>query len=115
MARLIVVTTPELAPGFQLTGAVTLAAGSARAASALVRELLQRKEEGIIAVHEPYWQEMDLDLRRRLERIVNPVVIPLPTGRLAAAPAERRAAIAAMLRQVIGYRITLPGEEATAK
>lgn len=115
MARLIVVTTPDLAPGFQLTGAVTLAAASARAASAVVRELVERGEEGVIGVYEPYWQEMDRDLRRRLERTTNPVVVPMPSGRMAGAPGERRAAIAAMLRQVIGYRITLPGEEGTAE
>lgn len=112
MARLVIITTPELAPGFQLAGVTTRQAGSAREANSILRELLDGGEQGVIGVYGPYLAHMDRDLRRRLEQMVNPVVIAMPAGRLTAEPGERRAQIAAMLRRIVGYHITFPGQEA---
>lgn len=114
MARLIVVTTSELTPGFQLAGVTTLTAGSAREASAIVRDLVDGGEKGVIGLYAPYWADMDRDLRRRLERMVNPVVIAMPAGRLVGGAGERRATIAAMLRRVVGYTFTLSDESPPA-
>ena len=111
MARLVVVTTPDMTPGFRLAGVTTLTASSAREASNLVRELVDSGEKGVIGVHAPFLANMDRDLRRRLEQMVNPVVIAMPAGRLATSPGERRAHIAAMLRRIVGYHITFSGSE----
>lgn len=113
MARLIIVTTPELTPGFRLAGVTTLTASSAREASAIVRDLIDGGEKGVIGLHAPYWANMDRDLRRRLEGMVNPVVITLPAGtqNITGGQGERRAAITALLRRAVGYKITFPGED----
>ena len=110
MARLIVVTTPALTPGFRLAGVTTRTAGSAREASAIVRELVEGGEQGVIGVHGPFLADMDRDLRRQLEQMVNPVVVAMPPGLLAAQPGQRRAQIAAMLRRIVGYHISFPGD-----
>lgn len=114
MARIVIVTTPSLTPGFRLAGVTTLTASSAREASGIVKDLVDSGEKGVIGLYAPYWANMDRDLRRQLEQMVNPVVIAMPSGRLTAGPGERRAHIAAMLRRIVGYHITFPGEGAEA-
>jgi vacuolar-type H+-ATPase subunit F/Vma7 len=114
LARLVIITTPELTPGYRLAGVTTLTAASPREASAIVRELVDGGEKGVIGLYAPYWAGMDRDLRRRLERMVNPVVIAMPAGRLTGGAGERRATIAAMLRRVVGYHITLSDESEPA-
>lgn len=115
MARLVIVTTPELTPGFRIAGVTTLTASSAREASSIVRGLVEEGEQGVIGVHAPFLSDMDRDLRRQLELMINPVVIALPSGELAGRPGQRRAQISAMLRRIIGYHISFPGDGSQAK
>lgn len=105
------VTTPELAPGFRLAGAAVDVARSAEEAARAVAGHVAAPEGGIVAVHEPYLEAFDPALRRRLEALVNPVVVGLPAGDLAADAGGRRLRLAEMLRRAVGYRITLAGDE----
>ena len=72
MGHLIVVTTPELEPGYRLAGVATRSLDSASEAAELLNELLEQPGEGdVVAVHEPFFNELPAALRRtdRLARL----------------------------------------------
>jgi len=113
MSRLLVVTTPDLAVGYRLAGATTIEVGSVAQASAVLEELLIG-ENGVIAVHAPYFDALPTPLRRRLDSLRIPLVVSLPAGTAAEHVGERRQRLLELLRQAIGYEITF-GDERTAR
>jgi len=107
MGRLIVLTTPELEPGYRLAGVRTRPIGSVADATQALEELLAQGGDGdVIAVHEPFFNELDAPLRRRIGSLVSPLVIALPGGEGADAEAERRAQHLRILWEAVGYEIT---------
>ena len=107
MGRLIVVTTAELEPGYRLAGVRTRSIGSVAEATQTVEELLEQAAEGdVVAVHEPFFNELDPSLLRRIRSLVSPLVIALPGGEGADAEAERRAQHLRILWEAVGYEIT---------
>ena len=107
MGRLIVLTTPELEPGYRLAGVSTRAIGSVGEASKALQELLDSGGEGdVVAVHEPFFIELDAPLRRRIGSLSSPLVVALPGGEGAHAEAERRAQHLRILWEAVGYEIT---------
>jgi vacuolar-type H+-ATPase subunit F/Vma7 len=115
MGELIVLTTPELEAGYRLAGVATRAAGSVEEATEALEELLSQPGEGdVVAVHEPFFNELDAALKRRIDSLVSPLVIALPGGEGADAEAERRARHLRILWEAVGYEITFePGDEST--
>lgn len=109
--RLLVLTTPELAPGYRLAGVEAEAAASAGEAERHVRDLLA--EAGIVAVHEPFLDAFEPALRDRLESSTRPIVVALPAGEAPVVEGGRRARLLRMLWQAVGYELTFePGERA---
>lgn len=109
-AQLVVVTPPELAPGFRLAGAATRAAVTSEEAQTEVQNLIADGERGVVAVYEPFLSHFPNDVRERLIASVAPVVVPLPSGLAIEGDASRQARLAELLRQAVGYHITF-GEE----
>jgi vacuolar-type H+-ATPase subunit F/Vma7 len=115
MGHLIVLTTPELEPGYRLAGVATRSIDSAAAAAEIVEELLARPADGdVIAVHEPFFNELPAALRRRIDSITSPLVIALPGGEGANVEAERRAQHLRILWEAVGYQITFDREAESA-
>ena len=114
MARLLVLTTPELAVGYRLSGVATAAVATVEDAAQMLRDLLRSgAERGIVAVHEPHLEALDADLRRRVDASEEPLVVSLPAGEVEAGPSERRARLLRMLAQTVGFRMSLqPAEDA---
>ena len=111
MSRLIVLTTPELVPGYRLAGASTVAVGSPEDAATELLELVDaRGEKGVIAVHEPYHAGLDRKLRGRFDETSEPLVVPLPSGEEAEGAGDRRRRLLQMLWQAVGYEITFDAE-----
>jgi vacuolar-type H+-ATPase subunit F/Vma7 len=107
MGQLTVLTTSELEPGYRLAGVAVRVCDSVEEATDNVNELMHKGEEGdIVAVHEPYFNELASPLRRRIDSVVTPLVIALPGGEGADVEAERRAQHLRILWEAIGYRIT---------
>ena len=113
MSRLLVLTTSELAVGYRLAGASTVEVSSAAETRATLEELLDR-EDGVIAVHAPYFHALPLPLRRRLDALRTPLVVALPAGTATDQVGDRRQRLLELLRQAIGYEITF-GDERTAR
>jgi vacuolar-type H+-ATPase subunit F/Vma7 len=104
VSRLLVLTTRELAAGYRLAGVTVLEVASSEDAATQLEDLLEQ-EDGVIAVHAPFFHGFPRPLRRRLDARLTPLVVPLP------AAGDRRTRLLRMLRQAIGYEITF-GDEA---
>ena len=113
MSRLLILTTRDLAVGYRLAGATTVEVASVGQAAATLEELLV-DEDGVIAVHAPYFDALPTPLRRRLDSLRTPLVVPLPAGTASEQVGARRQRLLELLRQAIGYEITF-GEERTAR
>lgn len=113
MGRLIVLTTPQLEAGYRLAGVSTHAVATTEEAAERLHELFERGGDGdVVAVHEPFFRELDAPLRRRIDSTVSPLVVALPGGEGADAEAERRAQHLRILWEAVGYEITFDrGEE----
>ena len=111
MSRLVVLTTPGLAPGYELAGATTVAVASAEEAADELLSLVDgRGERGVIAMHEPFHSVLDRDLRRRFDETTEPLVVPLPAGEPGAGDGGRRERLMKMLWQAVGYEMTFDAE-----
>ena len=109
-SRLIVVVPAEVEAGFRLAGATTASADDSDEAAGMVADLLREGERGVIGVYEPWLAQFRVEFRERLEDLVAPVVVGLPSGLEAEAGASRQARLAGMLRRAVGYHITFGGE-----
>jgi vacuolar-type H+-ATPase subunit F/Vma7 len=67
-------------------------------------------EDGVIAVHAPYFHALERPLRRRLGALDKPLVVALPAGSTVEQAQDRREQLLQMLRQAVGYEITF-GQE----
>ena len=112
-SRLLVMTVDELAAGYRLAGAETLTVADPVEAGLRLAELLDGgAEQGVIAVHEPFYAALDPSLRRRVEETLPPLVVALPAGEHAPGDAGRRERMLQMLWQAVGYEITFDAEAA---
>lgn len=112
MGHLIVLTTRELEPGYRLAGVATRSLDSSGEATEVVEKLLAQPGEGdVIAVHEPFFNELPAGLRRRIDSLTSPLVIALPGGESAHVEAERRAQHLRILWEAVGYQITFDQED----
>ena len=109
MSRLLVLTTRELAVGYRLGGVAVIEVASPAETAARLEELLER-EDGVIAVHAPYFHALDAPLRRRLDALRAPLVVALPAGTTRDEAEDRRERLLRMLRQAVGYEITFGDE-----
>jgi vacuolar-type H+-ATPase subunit F/Vma7 len=112
MSRLLILTTPELAVGYRLAGATTLEVTTPDETRLTLEKLLE-DEDGVIAVHAPYFQALPQPLRQRLGLLSKPLVIALPAGTATEQSQDRRRRLLELLHQAVGYEITF-GKEGTA-
>jgi len=113
MGRLMVITTPDLAAGFQLAGVETFAVENLEAGEALLTELLARGEASLIAVPQALLQILQPRLRRQIEANYQPLVVAIPAGKLTTAEAGRRHYITELIRRAIGFQITFDTRQKT--
>ena len=114
MSRLMIITTPDWAPGYQLAGVESFAAQDSVEAAAKLRELLAGGEASLIAVRQELLQGIDSRLQRQIDTSLRPIVIAIP-GAATATSAELRARyISELIRRAIGFHITIGGDTARA-
>ncbi len=110
MSRLIVVTRPSLAPGFQLAGVEAFAADDADAAQRLVTGWLDTGEAGLLALDDGLLADFDPAVRRRLEAAEQLPYIAIPGGGPLEPKTSRQRHISELIRRAIGFHITFRGE-----
>ena len=113
MGRLMVITTPDLAPGFQLAGVETFAVEGVEEAQAVLRKLLAEGEASLVVVRRALLQAMDIRLQRQVEASYQPVVMAIPGAMPVLSRGEHRRYISILIRRAIGFQITFGTEEQT--
>lgn len=107
MAQLIVVTDPDTALGFQLTGAeVTVVTDREDAADRLLG-LLKAKEPGLVVYNEEYRAALPEKSQAALEESVTPVFFAIPVARARRTGEPREEYLARLLRRTIGYQLKI--------
>ena len=108
---MIILAPPELEGGFLLAGVEVHQITDPAGGAALLDRLVEERTAGVVAVYEPFLSAMPVERRQRLERSLQPVVVPLPTGLVCQGGGSRRARLLARLQRAIGFQVTF-GEEA---
>lgn len=106
----MVITTPDLAPGFQLSGAETFAVESTEEAERVLRQLLEGGEASLIVMRQDLLRAMPPRLQRHVETSYRPVVMAVPGGTPTSSAEEHRRYIAELIRRAIGFHITFGTE-----
>ncbi len=109
MSRLLVVTQPELAPGFHLAGVNAFAAANAEEACQMISKWLDSGESGLLAVDETLLAGFDAAFRRRLDGAEQLPYLMLPEGSTAEGDLSEHRRIASLLRQAVGVHISFHG------
>ena len=112
MGRLMVITTSDLAPGYELAGVETIAVENLEEAEASLREILKEEEDNLLVIDQDLLRNLAPRLQRQLEASYHPVVMAIPGGSsIAGSGEERRRYIAELIRRAIGFHITFGGEQ----
>lgn len=106
----MVITTPDLAPGFQLAGTETFAVETTEEAERVLRELLEGDKASLIVIRQDLLGAMPHRLQRRVEASYRPAVMAIPGGTPTASAEEHRHYIAELIRRAIGFHITFGTE-----
>lgn len=102
--RVRVVSTPALAPGFELAGLAVRCANDGTAAAEAIRHWASDAEVGIVLVDDTLYRALPRAFTTRLDRAALPVVAPAPAPRWDER-SEAETYILEILRQAIGYRV----------
>ncbi len=105
MGNLLVITTPDLAPGFQLAGVETFAVDTVAEAEDTLTRLLDDREASLVIVRRALLQAMNPRLQRRLENSAQPVVMQI-AGRPATIPGQdHQHHLSELIRRTVGFHI----------
>jgi vacuolar-type H+-ATPase subunit F/Vma7 len=102
--RVRVVSTPALAPGFELAGLAVRRANDGTSAAEAIRHWASDAEVGIVLVDDTLYGALPREFMTRLDRAALPVVAPVPAPRWDER-SEAETYILEILRQAIGYRV----------
>lgn len=97
---------PASAPGFGLAGLAADIAEEADQAEALLRGYLARPDLGVVLVDETLLAQLAPEARALMDRVAQPVVVPIPGPAWRAAPTAEEQVVE-LLRRAIGYRVRL--------
>lgn len=112
MSRLLVVTRPDLATGFELAGVETFVVQDAEETEELIGGWLNEGEKGLLAIDETLLLLLNPGLVRRLQASPDLPHLAIPGGQPLDRRLSRRGRITEMIRQAIGFHITFKGEQA---
>jgi vacuolar-type H+-ATPase subunit F/Vma7 len=115
MSRLIILTRPELAPGFQLAGIESYFAKDVETAQELIETWIAADEEGLLAIDDGLLEKMDPAFIKRMESTGKIPFLAIPGGEPLGPESSRKHRIAEMIRRAIGFHITFKGEEEIEK
>lgn len=110
MARLLVITRPELVAGFRLSGVEAFGVEDVESAQELVQTWWQSGEVGLLAIDDGILENMEPSFIKRLEANERMPFLAIPGGKALGPEISRKYRIAEMVRRTIGVHITFKGE-----
>lgn len=107
MYKLVVLTDRETAYGFRLAGVDVVEADNQEEANRLLTSLINDDRSGIIALNEEYMGGIDDRLRRKIDRLYRPLVIPIPAEKKVEGESDRADYIRRLIRRAVGFDVKL--------
>jgi V/A-type H+-transporting ATPase subunit F len=104
MYRFAVVTDPDTADGFRLSGVDVIEVTSVDEVKKIIPDLLLKDDTGIIALNEDYMQAIDEKLMAKIEKTYRPIIIPIPVRKKGDGGPTY---IERLLQRAIGYNIVV--------
>jgi V/A-type H+-transporting ATPase subunit F len=104
MYKFTVVTDPDTAAGFRLSGVDVIEVNSIEQVRKIIPELLLKDDTGIIALNEDYMPLLDDKLMSKIEKTYRPIIIPIPVRRKGGGGLTY---IERLLQRAIGYNIVV--------
>jgi vacuolar-type H+-ATPase subunit F/Vma7 len=111
MSQLLVVTRPGLVSGFHLAGVNAYGAEDAESAQRLIDTWLNAGEEGVVAIDDSLLARMDASFLKRLAASEHLLHLGIPGGQPLSADGSQTQRVTTLIRQAIGFHITLKGNE----
>jgi len=105
--KLIILTDPDNADGFRLTGVDVEVVEHESQLRGQLNRLLDDEDSGIIAVTEKLMAAIDERTQKRIDSIYRPLVISLPIKERLAFGEDHREYLGRLIRRAIGFDITL--------
>lgn len=107
MFKLVVLTDPDTATGFKLSGVDTYSATDLSEARKILNTLINDDKSGIIAVNEEFLNAIDERTRQKIDALYRPIIVPLPVKKKVLLPEERRTYLSRLIRRAVGFDLTL--------
>ncbi len=107
-SKMLVVTSPDLAPGFRLAGVEVAEAATPQEAEKLVEKVILGSDIGMVAVNEDFQRHFSTHLLRLIKEVELPLIIPFPGKESNVwSVQDRLDYVAYLIRSAIGYHIKL--------
>jgi vacuolar-type H+-ATPase subunit F/Vma7 len=110
VSRLLIISRPSLAIGFQLAGVDTYSAEDVESAQEVISTLLENDETGLLAIDDGLIAQMDARLLEQLNNTKRLQYIVFPGGGSQGYLASRQQRMAEMIRRAIGFHILFQAE-----
>ncbi len=107
MFKLTILTDPDTATGFKLSGVDTYIANDSTEARKVLNTLINDDKTGIIAINEEFLNAIDDRTRQKIDTLYRPIVVPLPVKKKVMLAEERRAYLSRLIRRAVGFDLTL--------
>lgn len=110
MTHMIIITKPEMADGFRLTGVDVRAVESAQDASQIIHGLISGKEAVILAIDDGLLGQLDPILIKQIYRSDKTFLVTMPEGPMRVGEITHMNRIYDMIRHATGVQIKFKGE-----
>jgi len=111
MSRLLIITRPNLVPGFELARVDAFGVEDVESAEELIEDLLKSGESGLLAIDDGILAHIDPALIKRLDSAEQLPYLPIPGGQPLGPEATRKYRLAEMIRRAIGFHVTFKEED----
>lgn len=111
MSRLMVVTRPGLAAGFQLAGVETYSAEDIEGAQELIGSWMEAGEASLLAIDDGLLAGMEPAFLKRLDASPSLAYLAIPGGESLEGEGSRQYRITQAIRRAVGVHITFRGTE----
>ncbi len=106
MYKVMVITDPESADGFRLSGVEVIEVEDGEKARAKLAELLDDDMVGVIAFSSEFTPFIDERTQQKIDRIYRPIVVPIPSKKRVNV-IGRADYLRGLIRRAIGFEIKL--------
>jgi len=110
MTQLIIITRPEMADGFRMTGEDVRAVEHISDAASIITELLHAKESVVLAIDDGIFANLDPSLVRHVHKSDKILLVTIPEGPVRVGEITRMDRVFDMIRHATGVQIKFKGE-----